>query len=94
MTMIDHVTSGEAQLLDVRTLEEWEADHAEYAIHIPVEELLGGEKGILAPSKRIYVYCAAGGRAGMATKYLQEHGYDAENVGGLSDWLRKSSQPQ
>ncbi len=92
MTMIDEVKLGDAQLLDVRTLEEWQAGHAEHALHIPVEELLAGEKGLLSLAKKIYVYCAAGGRAGIATKYLQEQGYNAENVGGLTDWMRISSQ--
>ena len=88
MTMIDEVESGVAQLLDVRTLEEWRERHAEHAIHIPIDELLGGKKGALSSSKKIYVYCAAGGRAGIATKYLQGQGFNAENVGGLTDWIR------
>lgn len=92
MTKTDEVKSGEAQLLDVRTIEEWNEGHAEHALHIPVDELLNGEKtGSLVPAKKIYVYCQAGGRAGRAAAYLQEHGFQAENVGGLSAWLNASS---
>ena len=88
MNMIDEVNSGAAQLLDVRTLEEWQTGHAVHALHIPVDELLAGEKSALFPSKKTYVYCAAGRRAGTAAKYLQKHDFKAENVGGLSDWIR------
>jgi rhodanese-related sulfurtransferase len=91
MTMIDEVTSGSAQLLDVRTSDEWEKSHAEYALHIPVSELLHGEIGLLLPTKKIYVYCAAGGRASTATSYLQEHGFQAECVGGLNDWMHATN---
>lgn len=87
MTMIDEVRSGEAQLLDVRTAPEWEEEHAEHALHIPLEGLLSGETGQLLATKKIYVYCRSGGRAGMAVQYLKQHGFQAENVGGLSDWL-------
>jgi|CXWL01.1.fsa_nt_gi rhodanese-related sulfurtransferase len=89
--MIDEVKSGDAQLLDVRSLEEWQAGHADHALHIPVDELLQGKIDLLLPTKKIYVYCASGGRAGRAAHYLQEHGFNAENVGGLSDWLRAST---
>lgn len=91
MTMLDEVRSGEAQLLDVRTIEEWNEEHAEHALHIPINDLLRGQTGPLSPTKKIYVYCMAGGRAGMATEYLKGHGFQAENVGGLSDWLRESN---
>jgi rhodanese-related sulfurtransferase len=88
MTKQEEVTSGVAQLLDVRTPEEWNQSHAEYAIHVPVENLLKGELGLLSPDKRIYVYCLSGGRAGLATTYLHSKGYHAENIGSLSSWLQ------
>jgi rhodanese-related sulfurtransferase len=88
MTKSDDVTSGSAQLLDVRTLEEWQEGHAEGALHIPLDELLQGRGDQLDPSKKVYIYCRTGGRAGMATSYLQKNGSQAENIGGLSDWVR------
>ncbi len=91
MTLGDEVKSGEAQLLDVRTAEEWNEGHAEYALHIPVDELYRGKTDVLLPAKKIYVYCASGGRADMAVQYLQEFGFHAENVGGLRDWVHIST---
>jgi len=87
MTKNEEVAAGEAQVLDVRTEDEWAGGHAEYALHIPVDDLLRGEMGALDSNKKVYTYCAAGGRAGRAAKYLREHGFQAENVGGLKDWL-------
>ncbi|MBI5405714.1 rhodanese-like domain-containing protein [Candidatus Kaiserbacteria bacterium] len=86
--MIDEVKSGSAQLLDVRRADEWQSGHAEHAIHIPVDDLLQGAIGPLMPSKKIYVYCLSGGRAGRAATYLQSQGFQAENADGLADWLR------
>lgn len=85
--MIDEVKSEEAQLLDVRRSDEWQEGHAEHAVHIPVDELLNGEIGSLKSDKKIYIYCLSGGRAGRAATYLREKGFQAENVGGLRDWL-------
>lgn len=41
----------------------------------------------LDPSKTVLVYCAAGGRAALAGKALQDLGYtDVRNLGGFGDW--------
>ncbi len=83
MTKFEEVEKGTAQLLDVRTLAEWQEG---YAIHIPVDVLLKGNLGSLISTQKIYLYCAVGGRAGTATKYLTSLDFDAENIGGLKDW--------
>ena len=84
----DEVLSGIATLLDVRTPEEWNDGHAEHAVLIPVDKLIAGAIGSLLPDQKIYVYCKGGVRAGTATTYLQSKGFQVENVGGLSDWVR------
>lgn len=41
----------------------------------------------LDPDKTVLVYCAAGGRAALAGKALQDLGYtDVRNLGGFGDW--------
>jgi rhodanese-related sulfurtransferase len=90
MTMHDEVIAGTAQLLDVRSSEEWAGGHAENALHIPIESLLKGETDALKPEKKIYVYCLSGGRAGLAATYLKGEGFDAESIGGLATWLETS----
>ena len=91
MKKVNEVISGDAQLLDVRTHEEWGDGHAELALHIPVQELLNGKTDLLISTKKIYVYCQSGGRAGLAVTYLQQQGFQAENVGGLDIWISSNS---
>lgn len=88
MTIVDEVRGGEAQLVDVRTLDEWDAGHAQDAMHIPLDELCAGMTDSLTHRKKVYTYCQAGGRAAQSAKYLTEHGYRAESIGGLEDWIR------
>lgn len=85
--MIEEVMKGEATLLDVRSEGEWVTGHAEGALHMTVGELMQGGTVSLDKTKSVYLYCASGARADRAARYLREQGYDAENIGGLSDWL-------
>lgn len=85
-TINKEIGEGSAVLVDVRNDNEWEAGHAKGAMHLSVDRILNGEAPTTDTSKKVYLYCASGGRSGMATSYLQGKGYDAENIGGLSSW--------
>lgn len=80
-----------AVVIDVRTADEYSADHLAQATNIPldqldarlgdIEKLTGGDK-----SKPVVLHCAAGGRAGKAKKQLEAQGYtNVVNGGGLDD---------
>ena len=74
-------------VIDVRTVEEWNAGHLEGAILIPYEEI-GAKIGSFAKNKseRIYVYCRTGRRAQIAKETLDKMGYkDVVNLGSLED---------
>ena len=84
------IASG-AVVLDVRTPDEFAADHLPQASNIPVDKvaeqlaqvdkLAGGDK-----SRPIVVYCAAGSRAAKAKQTLEGAGYtQVVNGGGLDD---------
>ena len=77
-------------LLDVREDEEWEAGHAEGALHIPMSEFVAryGELTEAAPQDgRVHVICRSGGRSAQVAMYLGRQGIDAVNVaGGMQDW--------
>lgn len=92
MGMIDDVRDNKAQLLDVRGYDEWNGGHAKDAVHISVDIIMAGKVDELDSTKPVYVYCASGGRAGMATKYLSKSGFQAENVGGLRDWVKAGGE--
>jgi rhodanese-related sulfurtransferase len=77
-------------LLDVREDDEWEAGHAEGALHIPMSEFVAryGELTEKAPeSGKVYVLCRVGGRSAQVAQYLVQQGVDAVNVdGGMQSW--------
>lgn len=77
-------------LLDVREDDEWQAGHAEGALHIPLGEFVSryGELTEAAPQDgRVNVICRSGGRSAQVTSYLVQQGIDAVNVdGGMQVW--------
>ena len=77
-------------LLDVREDEEWNAGHAEGALHIPMSDFVArfGELTEAAPQDgRVNVICRSGGRSAQVTMYLVQQGIDAANVeGGMQIW--------
>ncbi|MEV4431965.1 rhodanese-like domain-containing protein [Streptomyces sp. NPDC049555] len=86
---VDALTSDDF-LLDVREIDEWQAGHAEGALHIPMSDFVAryGELTEKAPAGgRINVICRSGGRSAQVTAYLVQQGLDAANVeGGMQVW--------
>ncbi|WP_419996597.1 rhodanese-like domain-containing protein [Streptomyces boninensis] len=86
---VDELTDADF-LLDVREDDEWQAGHAEGALHIPMSEFVAriGELTEAAPQDgRIHVICRVGGRSAQVTMYLAQQGIDAVNVaGGMEHW--------
>lgn len=80
------VAGGKALLIDVRGDGEWSGGHAKGAMHLPVDRIARGELPTKDLSKKLYVYCASGGRSSMAASHLKKKGFTVENIGGLSTW--------
>ncbi len=74
-------------LVDVRTREEFEADHAPLARHIPVDEL-PHRHGELGQSSHLVFVCHSGGRSAAAGEFMTSiGGTHIYNVaGGMSQW--------
>lgn len=87
---VGEVSTGEAILLDVRRVDEWNDGHAEQAINFDSQKILQqGELPNIEKDKKIYVHCVSGGRAGRVKMALLNHGFtNVENLGGLNDWYR------
>ena len=86
------VRSGEAILVDVREPTEWASGVAHSARLLALSDLIGRRtewNRFLADVARreILLYCAVGGRAGMAARILAAEGFRAANTGGLKDWI-------
>lgn len=75
-------------LLDVRTIEEFEAGHIPGAICIPNENI-GEEEIAELPDKeqKILIYCRSGNRSKQAAKKMVALGYQKlVEIGGIIDW--------
>lgn len=75
-------------LLDVRTVEEFEAGHIPGAICIP-NETIGEEEIVELPDKeqKILIYCRSGNRSKQAAKKMAALGYqNLVEIGGIIDW--------
>ena len=83
------ISSGEAQLVDVRQAYEWDAGRISGATHIPLEELPGRAQEITR-DRPVILGCRSGARSAMATAALRASGIDALNLeGGLEAWVEK-----
>lgn len=79
----------QAQILDVRTPEEWSQGIIEGAHKINwFGETFDAEVKKLDPSKPVLVYCASGGRSAKAMKKLSNMGFtEVYNLeGGMGAW--------
>lgn len=85
-----------AQLIDVREDDEFAADHAAGAVHIPMSEF-PARAGEIDPDREVYVICRIGGRSAQCAQYLEEaRGFDSEsviNVAGGTDAWREQGLP-
>jgi rhodanese-related sulfurtransferase len=79
------IESG-AQLVDVRTDDEYAAGHIPGALHIPLADVRSEAAG-LDREKPLVVYCRSGERSGMAADAFAASGWDAHSIeGGLVQW--------
>ncbi len=74
-------------VIDVRTVEEFNAGHLEGALNIPVE--VGdfvGTVSALDPAGKYLIYCKSGRRAGIALDNMTQLGFtDLTNLGSLEN---------
>lgn len=81
--------AGGAQLLDVRTKEEWDEGRLENATLVTVTEegFLEKAKAKLDPEKPVVVYCRSGARSAKATEQLRAAGFTVHDMkGGITAW--------
>jgi len=79
---------SEIILLDVRTLMEYEDEHIEGSVLLPLDELAEKASEIIPnQEKTYYVYCRSGNRSATAAQLLVDMGYkNIHDLGGIIDW--------
>lgn len=76
----------DAQIVDIRSTDEWIDGHPAGAVHIPMEEI-PIRYGELDLDQDIYLMCRSGGRSAQVCMWLERNGIDAINIsGGMIDW--------
>lgn len=75
-------------ILDVRTLEEYEAGHIKDAVLIPDYEIAKkAQEQLVNKEQLILVYCRSGNRSKKASEELAGMGYtNVKEFGGIIDW--------
>lgn len=78
---VDNLANQGAFILDVTTPKEHQSGHMPNAINIPVD-ILRDHLDKLPKDQPIYVHCAVGLRGYIASRILQQNGFDAINISG------------
>ena len=85
--ILEKIEAG-AVIVDVRTPEEFRGGAYPGARNIPVQEL-ATRMAEIPKDKPVVLYCASGGRSGLAAAMLKRAGFaDVSNAGGLGDMPR------
>ncbi len=78
--------AGEADLIDVRTDEEFAKAHIPGARHIELNDVAARAEEI-ERERPVILYCESGSRSAMARDALREAGWDARVLeGGIEAW--------
>jgi rhodanese-related sulfurtransferase len=86
------IADSNIQVLDVRTMEEFNSGHLKDAFLADwtKKEQFRERVAALDKKKPVYTYCLSGGRSSAATKWLNENGFQAYNLdGGIAAWKRE-----
>lgn len=83
---IETALASGAQLIDVRTPEEFTDRHIDKAINLPLGDI---EQGTLPEADKdtaLYVYCRSGNRSAQSKELLNNAGYtNVTDLGGIED---------
>lgn len=80
------VAAGQAKLIDIREVDEWQEGHVPGSINLPLSDMAGLMAGLVSDQPN-YLLCRSGNRSARAASWLTERGYDVVNVqDGIIAW--------
>ena len=75
-------------LIDVRTVKEFDVQHADRAVNFPLQNMAGGKMPKYPLDTEIQLYCRSGSRSESAKKLMIQYGFtNVTNAGGLNKVL-------
>jgi rhodanese-related sulfurtransferase len=90
------ITEKDIQILDVRTMEEYQSGHLKNALLADWTNQAQFKERIAAldKTKPVYTYCLSGGRSGQAATWLKKNGFETvyNLEGGITSW-KKADMP-
>lgn len=73
-------------IIDVRTPEEYNQEHANDAVNFPLQDLMDGQVPEYVRSTEIGLYCRSGARSAVAEELMKKMGFtNVKNLGGIQD---------
>nr|MBS0037592.1 MBL fold metallo-hydrolase [Saprospiraceae bacterium] len=85
---------GKIKLVDVRKPGEYQAEHVDGAVNVPLD-FLNEEMDTLSSNEKMYLHCAGGYRSMIAASILKARGFDQlVNVDGGFDQIKLTSIPK
>lgn len=79
---------GTIHLIDIRSIEKYNDNHIQGAIHIQNEKLILEPRKYLNFSDTYYIYCQKGSQSIKLCMFLQKQGFKVVNIkGGYESWI-------
>lgn len=84
----DLLVQKNINIIDIRSIEKYNDNHINGAIHIPMLLLLKDPSKYLNKNETYYIYCQYGKNSYKVCSFLIRQGYKVRNVlGGYEAWL-------
>lgn len=84
------LTYNNANIIDIRTIQNYNNNHIEGAINIPYEKLIIEPNKYLEKNRRYFIYCSKGLKSIRVCNILYKQGFNVVNVnGGYEEWIMK-----
>lgn len=88
----DSLSKAGVQVVDVRTLKEFQSGHIKNALHIDYSsEKFANNLGVLDTEKPVYIYCRSGRRSSKSVSIFKGLGFKDvyELEGGVINWRKE-----
>lgn len=88
ISVTDFMKLSNPNVIDLRTIENYNNNHIPNAKNIPFEKLISRPSNYLQRNETYYIYCTYGKKSISVCKILNNLGYHVINInGGYESWI-------